>query len=110
MIGMTSVRKVKVSVTIDSHILKAVDRRAAELGATRSAVFEKWLTQASRQAAVARLEEETAAYYDQLSASEREDDATWAAGSLASARSLSIDDDGPAARRPASRPPRRRRD
>ena len=46
---------------------------------TRSAVMEQWLRNASRQADLQRLEEETAAYYDALTPRERADDAEWAA-------------------------------
>ena len=69
---MTAARKVKVSVTIDADVLGDVDRHAANQGSTRSAVMESWLRHASRRARAARLEEETAAYYDGLTAAERE--------------------------------------
>jgi len=88
---MSAVRKVKISVSLGADVLGAVDRLAAREGATRSAVVERWLREASRRERVARLEEETAAYYDSLTAAEREDDAAWAAASSRAARQLRID-------------------
>jgi hypothetical protein len=99
-IGMTAARKVKVSVSLDAALVDAVDRRAAREGTTRSAVMEQWLTRASRQAALARLEEETAAYYDGLGASDKDDDSSWAKAASRSSRRLQIDaQTGPPARR-----------
>jgi metal-responsive CopG/Arc/MetJ family transcriptional regulator len=89
---MSTVRKVKISVSLGADVLGAVDRLAAREGATRSAVVERWLREASRRERVARLEEETAAYYDSLTVAEREDDAAWAAASSRAARRLRIDD------------------
>ena len=40
--------------------------------------MERWLSQISRQENLNRLEEETAAYYDALTAAERQDDGAWA--------------------------------
>ena len=77
-IGMTAARKVKISVSLDAALVDAVDRRAAREGTTRSAVMEQWLKRASGQAALARLEEETAAYYDALGPMEKQDDLSWA--------------------------------
>ena len=82
-----------------------MDRRAAAEKTTRSAIMEQWLRNASRQADLRRLEEETTAYYDALSPRERTDDAKWAAFASRSARKLVIDD--PVEPRP--RPPSRRR-
>ena len=95
MISMTAARKVKISVSIDAQLLGLVDRSAANEGATRSAVMERWLRQASRQARAARLEEETAAYYDALTGEEKTDDAAWAAASSIAARRLRVDDASP---------------
>ena len=63
---MTRERKLKISISLDADVLDAVDRRAAEEKTTRSAIMEQWLRNASRQADLQRLEEETAAYYDSL--------------------------------------------
>lgn len=92
---MTAIRKVKISVSIDPQLLGLVDRSAASEGATRSAVMERWLRQASREAKAARLDEETAAYYDAITNDERRDDAAWAAASSIAARGLRIDDAAP---------------
>jgi metal-responsive CopG/Arc/MetJ family transcriptional regulator len=96
-------RKVKISVSLDAGVLDAVDRLAAREGSTRSAVMERWLREASRAAKVARLAEETAAYYDALTPSERAEDADLAAASSRSARRLAIDE-----QTSPRRPPRRR--
>jgi len=102
-------RKVKVSVSLDADVVSAVDRLAQTEGASRSAVMERWLTQMSRQAKLARLEEETAAYYEAQTAGERDEDAAWAIASSQTARRMRIDDEPH--RHPAHsprRPPRRR--
>ncbi len=80
---MNGMTKVKVSVSLDGDLLGAVDRLAATEGTTRSAVMERWLRLVSRQARGVRLVEETATYYDALTAAERDHDATWAAASSA---------------------------
>ncbi len=89
---MTTARKFKVSVSLDADLLGVVDGLAASEGTTRSAVMERWLHQVSRKAAVARLEEDTAAYYASLGSAERQDDASWAAAAAAAARQLVIDE------------------
>jgi metal-responsive CopG/Arc/MetJ family transcriptional regulator len=92
MFGMTVARKLKVSVSIDADLVRLVDQRAAREGQTRSAIMEAWLRSASRRAAAARLEEETAAYYDVLTPTEASEDIAWAKGSARVARKLTIDD------------------
>ncbi len=92
MFGMNAARKLKVSVSIDADLVRLVDQRAAREGKTRSAMMEAWLRSASRRAAAARLEEETAAYYDALTPAEASEDAEWAKGSARMARKLTIDD------------------
>src|SRR5215510_2259226 len=95
--GMTA-RKTKISISLDSDVLDAVDRRAAKEKTTRSAIMEQWLRGAARQAELQRLEEETAAYYDSLTPAERREDDALAEASSRSFRKLTIDD-----------PPQRRR-
>ena len=85
-------RKVKISISLDADLLELVDRRAAEEGATRSAVMERWLRQVSHRTKLARLEEETARYYDSLTDEERDEDAALAAASSRAARKLRVDD------------------
>jgi metal-responsive CopG/Arc/MetJ family transcriptional regulator len=94
--------KTKISISLDTDVLEAVDRRAAREKTTRSAIMEQWLRSASRQAELQRLEDETAAYYDALTPAERQEDAEWADFASRSARKLTIDE-------PAPRPRRRRR-
>ena len=89
---MTTARKVKISVSINPSLLGAVDRYAARVGVTRSAAMERWLSQISRQENLNRLEDETAVYYDSLSAAERQDDDDWASPVSAKARKLRIDE------------------
>lgn len=81
----------KISVSLDAAVVDAVDRRAAKEGTTRSAVMEQWLKRASGQAALARLEEETAAYYDALGPAEKHDDRAWAKVASRAAGTLVID-------------------
>ena len=92
---MTTARKLKISVSLDAELLAAVDRRAAKEKTTRSAIMERWLWGASRQADLRRLEEETAAYYDALTPAERAEDAAWAEFATRSAGKLTIDDPEP---------------
>ena len=96
---MTAARKVKISVSIDPSLLGAVDRYAARVGVTRSAAMERWLSQISRQENLNRLEEETAVYYDSLTAPERQDDEDWASASSSKAQKLGIDEPARAGRR-----------
>jgi hypothetical protein len=100
--GMTApARKMKISISLDADLLGIVDRRAAEEATTRSAIVERWLKLASHRNKLARLEEETASYYDALSEEERADDAAWTSAATAAARKLRIDE--PAARETKSR-------
>jgi metal-responsive CopG/Arc/MetJ family transcriptional regulator len=96
---MTSAaRKVKISISLDAGLLGIVDRRAAEEATTRSAIMERWLKQASHRNKLARLEEETASYYDSLTEEERAEDAAWTSAASKAARKLTIDDPAPGAR------------
>jgi hypothetical protein len=61
--------------------------------------MERWLSQISRQENLNRLEEETAVYYDSLTAAERQDDEEWASASSSKARKLGIDEQTRAGRR-----------
>lgn len=100
-------RKVKVSVTIDADVLRAVDRLAAVEADTRSGVIQRWLRQGSRLAERARLENDTAAYYDGLTVAERDEDARWAKAATRAVRDLTFDDEPARSSRPAPRRPRR---
>jgi metal-responsive CopG/Arc/MetJ family transcriptional regulator len=96
-------RKTKISISLDSDVLDAIDRRAAKERSTRSAVVEQWLRGAARQAELQRLEEETAAYYDSLTPAEKAEDAEWAAFASRAARNLIIDEPEPRRKRRARR-------
>jgi metal-responsive CopG/Arc/MetJ family transcriptional regulator len=102
-----TVRKVKISVSIDAALLANVDRYASANHLTRSAALERWLGQISRKERLNRLEEETAAYYDSLTESERRDDAEWAEFAAKAARKLTIDDGWPNPPPPPKRPGRK---
>jgi metal-responsive CopG/Arc/MetJ family transcriptional regulator len=90
--SMTGGRKLKISISLDADLLDTVDRRAEREKTTRSAIMEQWLRSASRQAELQRLEEETAAYYDSLTPSEKAEDAEWVEFASRSARKLTIDE------------------
>jgi hypothetical protein len=106
MMGMTA-RKVKISISIDAALLANVDRYAAANHVTRSAALERWLGQVSHRERVARLEEETAAYYDARTEADRRDDAEWAEFASRSAKKLDVDAGWPDAP-PAPGKPRRK--
>ena len=53
--------------------------------------MEWWWRRASSQAALDRLDKETAEYYDALTEAERADDEEWANVSSAAAKTLTID-------------------
>jgi hypothetical protein len=108
MMGMT-VRKVKISISIDAALLANVDRYAAANHVTRSAALERWLAQVSHRERLNRLEEETAAYYDSLTEADKRDDAEWAEFATKSFRKVHVDDGWPAPvpPRPKRDPPRR---
>ena len=88
---MSTVRKMKISVTIPADLLAGIDRKAAAAGGNRSAVIEQLLRRAARAEALARLDESTAAYYDSLTEGERADDERFSRASARAARRLSFD-------------------
>jgi metal-responsive CopG/Arc/MetJ family transcriptional regulator len=102
-----TVRKVKISVSIDAALLANVDRYAAAHGVTRSAALERWLAQIAHRERLGRLEEETAAYYDALTEADKKEDAALAAASAKAARKLHVDDGWPEAPAAQKRPRRR---
>ncbi len=108
MMSMT-VRKVKISISIDAALLANIDRYAAANHVTRSAALESWLGQISHKERLTRLEEETAAYYDSLTEADKRDDAEWVAFATKSYRKLHIDDGWPGAPPAAKAPARRAR-
>lgn len=92
-------RKVKVSVSLDADVLALVDQSAVREGAARSAVMERWLRAAARDAKLRQLENATAAYYDALTATERTEDTAIARAASRAARRLRIDEPAPRPRR-----------
>jgi len=68
--------KIKLSVTIDSGIVQALDRAAR--ATTRSEVVERALASWLRSERSRQLEAEVEAYYAALSPEEEGEDAAWA--------------------------------
>jgi metal-responsive CopG/Arc/MetJ family transcriptional regulator len=68
--------KAKVSVTVDSALLRRCDRLAR--GATRSEVFEQALKGWLRSVRQRSLEDDVERYYSSLSSAEQTEDAEWA--------------------------------
>ena len=68
--------KAKVSVTVDSLLLRRCDRVAR--GATRSEVFEQALKGWLRNVRQRSLEDDVERYYSSLSKAERVEDSEWA--------------------------------
>src|SRR5258708_27602013 len=101
--GMTAVPKVKISISIDAVLLANIDRYAAANHVTRSGALERWLRQVSHSERLTRLEEETAAYYDALTATERREDDALAEASLRNFKKLAIDAGSPTTVAPRAR-------
>ena len=68
--------KAKVSVTVDSLLLRRCDRVAR--GATRSEVFEQALKGWLRNVRQRSLEDDVERYYSSLGKAERAEDSEWA--------------------------------
>jgi metal-responsive CopG/Arc/MetJ family transcriptional regulator len=95
-VRMRSSHKVRVTVSIADELVAALDRQVAERRApSRSAALERWLREGRRREIERRLEESTIAYYEELTAAERAEDAAMARGLSAAARRLDIDGDRP---------------
>src|SRR5262249_39720292 len=77
--------KVRVTVTVSADVLRRVDETAARVpGANRSRIIDDWLRLGAQRQAQAQLDLAIAAYYDQLTLEEREEDAAWSRASTAS--------------------------
>ena len=85
---MNRMPKVKISISVNSTVVAAVDRLAESEGETRSSIIERWLQDASRRNRSMSLEADTAAYYEALSDEEREENAAWAVASSGAFRRL----------------------
>ena len=89
---MENTRKVKISVTIDADLLAEIDRYTANSdGQTRSSVIESWLRRGARKQAALKLEKDTIAYYQSLTAEQREEDNEWSEASSRQFSKLEID-------------------
>jgi len=98
---MTAARKLKVSLTLSSGLLRLIDRDASRKRETRSGIVEQWLRRASRAAVETEIEDATIAYYTSLSATDRAEDEALARASSKASRRLAVDEpaDGRRARR-----------
>lgn len=79
--------KTKVSITLASDVLRAVDRA----GKNRSEVIESWLRRAMKLTAEEKLRADTIAYYESLTDEERAEDLALAHASHKAARKVRID-------------------
>lgn len=68
--------KAKISVTVDSELLRRCDRAAQ--GASRSEIFERALARWLRETKRRLLEDEIERYYAAQEPAERSEDADWA--------------------------------
>jgi metal-responsive CopG/Arc/MetJ family transcriptional regulator len=102
-------RKVKISVSVDAALIAQVDHYAARHHVTRSAALERWLAQVSYREKLARLEEDTATYYDSLTEADRREDAEYAEAASKAARKLDIDAGWPDAPTAPKRPRKKSR-
>lgn len=81
---MDTQSKQKVTVTLSTDIVRALDAQARAAGGSRSAilarVLDEWQSQAAQVSdAAARLEADTAAFYQAQSNAEQGEDDAWAA-------------------------------
>ena len=90
---MKESRRVKVSVSLPSDLIEAIDQRARSTStATRSGVMEKWLRRGARLQAEAELRDEVVGYYASLDAEERSEEQALAHALSRSARRVEFDD------------------
>jgi metal-responsive CopG/Arc/MetJ family transcriptional regulator len=75
--GRTVPAKAKVSISVDSTLLREADRLAGRM--TRSQVFEHALAAWVRRRGQAELDQAIERYYRSLSVAERREDDEWAA-------------------------------
>ena len=84
----------KVSITLAPDVIRAVDRAAKKHSRrSRSAVIESWLRRAAHMDLEDRLRTATIAYYESLSAEERNENTAIARFASRAARRLRIEDD-----------------
>ena len=97
---MTAMRKIKISVSLAPEIVARVDKAAAaEPGATRSGIVERWLRQADRAAVTRKVEADVIAYYDSMTAEHRREEKVLSEALGRAASELDIDGNGPRAKR-----------
>ncbi len=97
---MSTVPKLKVSLTLSAEVVALVDRDARRRQNTRSGVVEQWLRRAAAASVEHQIEEATAAYYRSLRGDERAEEEAMSKALSAAARRVSYDE---------SESPRRRR-
>lgn len=79
----------RVTVTLPGDLLARIDREAGR--GSRSRVIEQWLREAARARVGRRLEEDTIAYYESLTADERAEDTALAKALGRAARRNRVD-------------------
>jgi metal-responsive CopG/Arc/MetJ family transcriptional regulator len=95
--------RVKISVSLPSDLVERIDRAARAAARSRSRVLEGWLRATARERAAQELEEATIAYYESMTAEERQEAEAMSASSSRTARRVRIDEP------PRSRTRRRKR-
>ena len=94
--------RVRVTVTLPRDLVERLDRAAKGARASRSRVMEDWLRSGAHAELARKLEAETIAYYESMTADERAEEAAMAAAFARAAKRVNIDG-------PPLRPRRRRR-
>jgi metal-responsive CopG/Arc/MetJ family transcriptional regulator len=100
---MTTVAKLKVSLTLSADVVELVDRDARRHKDTRSGVIEQWLRRAAQANVQKEIEDATAAYYQSLRGDEREEDEAVAKALSRAARHVSYDEGHDSRRRRAAK-------
>jgi metal-responsive CopG/Arc/MetJ family transcriptional regulator len=83
--------KVKVSVTVSKDLLGQIDKDAARLKSTRSAVIDRWLRAMLRERKQMEIEQATIAYYESLTDEERAEDERLTRALSKAARKVKLD-------------------
>src|SRR5688572_4061722 len=93
MFGMTTVRKLKVSLTLSADLVALIDRDANNRNDTRSGIVEEWLRRAASATAETAIEDATAAYYLGLRGAARSEADHLSHGLSKAARRVSYDNE-----------------
>ena len=88
--------RTKISVSLPRALVARIDRAARAESRSRSRVLEAWLERAAREAVEHELQAAVVAYYEGLTADDRDEAAGMASALSAAARRLQFDDPRPA--------------